>query len=570
MRSVIIVGILAFILVVAGGVGITWYAQSSAAIAAIEGFIAKAKKGGADISYQSIESSGFPTELNITIKNPRIKGDVAQSLKLLSALAPKTPINIPHIQQWDEDIALNGDILLNVNALSDHYMMRINGNIQVNHNVNGENISFINQSSGATYCSIHLKRGNLFSDLWDFSGIIRAPEAYLEDFRMFDCSHPAAALTSADGNTILFQNDPARFYISNHPKGRNLEFRIFMNFPNMEFTQQGSDVYGKLVNAIANDHYSHPTDLAKYGKQNLNLDFLYKGPKKILRPQNPNIEVNLSQFNIANDAYQSSLKFYFLNNTDKKSNNRNLVISTRAESNFTPIYDELIRDMISGSINELYTRPELRTPEMQQYINLYNQDEMYSIIAPAIPEFSSLQKAVFSLDAKYNGLPEFTSGELLVNDLQLTFEPYGIRAVGTGKQKLRAMPTGQVNISCNNCVNMIDDIIAYAARLQKTLTYFSPEIAPMLSVSPKLRDRLIRFLVDIAGPDKVNLTYDITADSQVGYTINGEPFDNIVEKYYQLVAPAMAQNKRNVTANTKRITPKPSRRIRNKHNVYRD
>jgi hypothetical protein len=314
--------------------------------------------------------------------------------------------------------------------------------------------------------------------------------------------------------------------------------RVYLNAADIEVTQAGDRAINSFITALNPKQFHIPRKISAYGKQKLDVDFFYSGPLSISTETNPRIELNLSKLNVANDAYSTQMQLYMHNdtiNTDRTSQ-----FSMRIESHFTKAYDVLLDDMLRSLISEIYINPDIRTPEMQDSINLYNQEQMYAIIKPSVPNFSSFDKAVQSLDVQYRGNPEMTLGEVTLSDLEFSSTLYGLRAVGLGKTIPLKPPTGNLNIVCSNCDQLINDAVGYLMRVSNTLAYFIPP-EDNFTVNPGVAEAVKAFLRELAGPDKTNLTYDIIADEKSGITINGKPINLITTKYYQYIAPALKQ-----------------------------
>lgn len=552
MRSAILWGFGVFLVVVAGAVSISWYAQASGSKAALEDFVAKLNSEERLISYESIETSGFPSQVVITIERPRFYGNVD---KFLNKLSPHLKdeaqkAQLSNLPQWHEDFYLDGYLIITVNALSDFYSISSIGNWQSTSKVNGKVFASIHEQASHSFCSLQLKRGSIFGNLWDFSSMVRDGEKFLNDFRLFDCAFPATSTLETNTRTPLSSTGPARFYISNAPSTDAHHIRVYLTAADIEVTPEGDKSINTFMSALSPGQYHIPRKISAYGKQKLDIDFAYDGPKSFDGASNPQMEINLSRFEVSNLAYNTLVHFFFSNGMVE--NLRNTQISFRAESNFTSAYDSLLQEMLRTGIDEIYTNPEIRTPEMEYFINTYNQDQMYAIISPSVPNFESLGKAVQSFDAEFKGDAAMQVGDFTLNNLELSFTPYGIRMVGTGHNDGKKPANGHININCANCNQLIDDMMLYYERLHKTLSYFSPDLAMNYRPGRNVAEGIKSFLYDISGADKVNLSFDVVLDATNGVTINGRGLNIMTNKYYQYIAPALKENARKATRGNKR------------------
>ena len=89
---------------------------------------------------------------------------------------------------------------------------------------------------------------------------------------------------------------------------------------------------------------------------------------------------------------------------------------------------------------------------------------------------------------------------------------------------------------------MIDDMVAYTARLQKTVSYFSPETANTMAVDPNLVVAIKKFLTVLAGSPKDNndlttLRYAIVTDKSTGISVNGRPIGGVMSMVNEYLGP---------------------------------
>lgn len=540
MRSAIMMGLAVFLVMMACAMSMLWYFQARGTRMAVEQYIAQVNEKQPLITYEKIETTGFPREVKVQIVNPRFKGRVDELLKPLAAQVknPAQAAQLSNLPEWTEDASLTGILTIGVNALSDQYSFSAIGNWQNTTTIGGKAFSTLHEQAGGIFCSLQMERGSLFSDLWNFHSLSRDSQKLLEDFRLFDCAFPASTMLEATSREKVAGVGAMRFYISSRPSAGRQNIRVYLSAPDAEITPRGDELFDNYARAFNPGQYQIPRRLSAYGKQRLDLDFTYNGPSQLAGAVNPELEVNLSNFSITNDAYNTQMHAYIKNGT--ASNLRNSQLSLRAESHFNAAYDTLLHEVLRTAINEVYTTPEARSPQMQPFINTYNQDQMYAILAPALPDFASLGKAVQSVDVHFKGTPDMKSGEVTLNNIEISFAPYGIHVVGTGKSMQGQPPGGQMQLTCTNCGQLIDDLLAYISRLYGVAIYFVPEMVAPYQPDPGLNNALKSFLGDLAGPDKTNLAYDIQMN-QGGVTINGKPISLVTTKYYQYLAPYMKQ-----------------------------
>ncbi len=542
MRSAILIGVAIFIAVLAGGYGLTWYGQAKATRQAIENAVANINKTQKLVSYDRLETSGFPRQVNVAIVHPRFSGRMDVLMKQISDAASQagTPMHtpLPTQKEWEETATLNGQIIFGVSALSDHYTMQVVGNWTSVAKVDGKTFTTNYNQSGGTFCSLQLQRNaSLLSSLWNYETLARDSAALTRDFRMFDCAFPSTTVTQ-DSKT-LGRSGPARFYISNAPLLDVQHMRVYLNATDIEATPDGDEAVTAFFRAI-DPSKAYPRNLSAYGKQAIDIDFSYNGPSSLAGVTNPNLEISLGKFDIGNAAYKTHVAFFVKNAFDGTKNHSKLTF--RGDSSFTPQYDTLVRDLIRSVIEEAYTSADPRFMEFQATMHQYTPEQMYAIIAPTIPTFSALGNVVQSLDLDFTGDQQLTNAEATLNDLELSVTPYGIKGNGIAKRENGGQPSGQMGITCTNCAQMIDDVFNYAYRLDTALMYFNPQQAAAMAPNPQLAEGIKNFLLQLSGQDKVNWAYDIVSDPKTGITVNGKSLSIVLQLYGEFIVPALKQN----------------------------
>ena len=507
MVKVLLISLSVFIAVVTGGYCIAWYSEASQLKNGIEETITKINAEQKYITYAAIETSGFPSDLYVSIIKPHFTGRIDQLFKALAAKShTPQPANITSMPEWNEDIQLDGRITIGINALSDHYTLRLSGNWQRNTTINNQKISVTSQSSGDTLCILQMTRsGNIFNNLWDYHALIRDNgKDFLKDLRLFDCSGQPNIIADTTSHEQMMSNGPWRFYVTGEPKGAEQQFRFYMKITDIEVTPQG-DAMMALQRTTFSPNFSYPVKYSLFGKQNMEIDFSYAGPAD-WKPddKNPPIDIALSKFDLNNQLYTSTATF-FLNN-GMNDTNRTARLAFKGEDNVSEAYDAFLQEMVHNIIAQVYadkTQPQFAWA--QPYLQKYTAEEMYGILGLSIPKLHPLGKMVQSLDVSYLGAPDFSTGDVTLSDLEISTSPYGIKGNGGVKRVAgQPLPAGHATLTCSNCTRLVDDVIDYASRLQKTVSYFqTPEqLAASTPINSRLAEGIKGFLKALAAPVK--------------------------------------------------------------------
>src|SRR5262249_37397929 len=151
MRKIMLVSLVVFCVVVAGSVGITWFLQAATARKNIESAVGAINEKQTYITYDAIETSGFPSSVTVTIVKPRFSGRMDQLISELRKDEHATPM-----PEWHEDIALDGTIVLGINAMSDHYTLAVRGNWTQHGKIGERAIDTASSSPGDLTCMLEL------------------------------------------------------------------------------------------------------------------------------------------------------------------------------------------------------------------------------------------------------------------------------------------------------------------------------------------------------------------------------------------------------------------------------
>ncbi len=561
MRKIIFIAFTVLIVVVIGGFSVSWFLQASEIKRNVEAAIARVNATQQYITYQSIETSGFPSDVSVSIVNPRFAGRIDTLLKEMGQAKPGAVLTdaekqelerFSQLPEWSEDITLNGAITLSVNALSDAYTLSLQGDWTGNGKIGTQAIAMESLGDN-TSCRLEMARGTLFTTLWDFDALTRDPARLAPDFRLLDCVAPTATITDRNTKEALVKSGGARVYITSAPEGDQRQVRFHLKVTDSEVTAAGDPLYETYFNIVrVFDPFFYYPKLSSMGKQNIEVDFSYNGPADMKKDfQSANFDVRLDKFIMNNNLSNSSGTLVFIKTPDAAGNQSGKA-GYRFESVIGAQYDAYLRDYARFMVNQAYANGSVNVPgpllaEFQPTMEKYTADEMYAIIYPAIPNFQYLGKIVQGIDIGYQLDKTLASGDVTLTSLDFSATPYGVTGQGTLKQTQgQLFPTSNIRFSCRNCLVMVDDIFAYAARLKAVLAYFKPEEAAEMLLPPELVQGTKDFLDRLSEKNPADLTtlnYTVVSDPAAGVSINGKNIMEVMGLYGELIAPWVAQPK---------------------------
>ena len=158
----------------------------------------------------------------------------------------------------------------------------------------------------------------------------------------------------------------------------------------------------------------------------------------------------------------------------------------------------------------------------------YEEDGVYSIVVPAIPHLHPLGTMVQAFDGSFQGKDNLSSGDITLNNLELSATPYGITGKGAAKI-VQPLPSFNVILTCRNCAQLVDDLAAYGIRLQKALVNFDPDTVARLTYEPKQVEGFKSFLKGLVattdGQNAPDYSYAIIGDGTPNVTVNGKSLE---------------------------------------------
>jgi hypothetical protein len=540
MRTMILLSLSVFTVIVFGSYSVAWYMQSRALESSVTDGIASLNAKHPYITYDSIKTSGYPSDITVTIINPRFSGRVDDFLKQLDASA-----GMQKIPAWEEDITLNGKMEFSVNVFANKFNLYISGNPYNTSKIGGKTHSVATKTESATQCTLQFdNRFGIFGTLWDFQSLVlREPKDFVQDLALFDCTTPAYSVTDRNTNDVLMTGGVSRIFITNtEGEGNDRSIRTFLQSKDQEVTEKGDVLMKSYMLAFSAD-YPFPPSSSLYGKRNIELDFSYSGP--IPYPQALNatpLDIKLSKLNLSNRVYNTDASFHFSNG--KAGNDRVTRLIFNAKSTFSEQYNQLLEGMVRGFVLQLYSPFVPQPADIQPLIRKYSADDLYRIIYPAIPHMHSLGNLSQSLDFSYQGNDDLSVGKVTFSNLDLSSAPYGI----TGKGDIQfaqnqPFPVANVGLSCSNCLRLVDDVADYSQRLQRVVATLSDNNARFTAIEEPLAEGLKAFLSGLAEPSQQPnvFNYNIVSDGTSNLSISGKSLAEVMALYGQTLSTVPAQ-----------------------------
>jgi hypothetical protein len=542
MRNAFIIALIIFVLVAGAAYSISWFSQASAAHTAIEKAIESINQRHPKITYEGITTAGFPTELRVSIVKPQYNGVVPADL--MAEISGQRGKNM----EWKNSIALDGAITFTINAYSNQYKMLVDGEWRMTSTLNGATINGISKSKGPSICTLDLVSNQGFtSNLWNFSAIVQSPKELAQNLQKFDCYFQGGELLDPANNKRQASYGLTRFYLNNTPSGNSTSARAYIKLTDSEVTPYYDKKMAELWRALYGDMMTAPFLGAVQGKQNAEFDISYSGPIDWSQPgaNTMPLDIQIGKFNVSNAIYQSDFTFRLTNAL--KEAQRSARLMYKAEMQAKPAYNELNKAILQSFIHSVYT--DEKATDLKAAFANYTPEQAYQILLPALPDIASLGKITSALDISYNGADGWKKGDIDLSTFELSTTPYGLLAKGKGKlAETSPIPSVGISLACNNCMQMVDDIVGYVERIRRTVSAFSPEQAMAMSISPEQVFGFKNFLKALgqaaASKDgKRYLSYSIATNGVDG-TVNGKSMQEVMMLFMHYMDPAGKQKPR--------------------------
>lgn len=542
MRNPFVI-LLLLILTVSGVSGVIWYMQAERFKEHLEKSIANINTGPVQITYDVLETSGFPLEVAVSLVNPKIK-------MRLDPLIEKTrqPAETQQpMQPWEENWALEGKIQLGVSALGDSYTLKSDGILRGTGNIDGQAITTSSQNDdhSADVCTLRVDRGLVLRKLWGFESLTDNIRESLKNFRSLDCVFGKGSTVNSQTSVPLITGNESRFYITHMPQGSQRNIRFNLKY-NVEFSQEADRIFAIYYHALA--PYYLPPKLSLSGAQDVDMDFSFDAPAdwdgKNLKAAP--LDIRFVTNAASTQAGSASLAFQLANADGPAGYTSKL--NSKMEFVPTEITNTQVQDGVRDGIQQIYYSPDMAAMRATMpAFSKYAPETLFAIIRPAIPNIYSLGKEIFAIDGTYQGNREFTAGDATLNAFELSTVLYGITGKGTAKLNPQTpFPAANLSFTCKNCLRMIDDMADYTARLQKVMLELDPANASALPVTPAMLGGIKSFLQALATAETAapnDFIYVIVSDGMMGITINGKPMDQVMALSDQYITPTLPKPK---------------------------
>lgn len=549
MRKSLLAAVLLIPVIAVAAYSAAWYIHANQAKGFIEESVAKLNQTQQMVAYERIETGGFPGKIEVRVIKPSFSGDMSvllgdfiRSLRADSAAAPDAPLPV-----WTEKLALDGTITGSADILSGQYTLTQQGAFTSDSSVNGQAIALVTTGEGAMRCAAQIDRGGLLANILSFGKL--DSDKFTEQFRSLECTSPARRITDKATGAPVADLGLWRLLVATAPQpGGQRSVNVHLS--------QGDTVTTERFDTLLEAYYAILTPpgqpfpasmrMSMLGKQNLAFKLDYLGPESFEQANvNQAFTINMPQLAFSNALYSLNAQFHVNNQLADGTPSGKFML--KADTGFGKHYDDWMKISVRETVRDI--AGAARTDgTMPPQLQAYSDDELYAIVLPAVPQLEALGKVIQSVDLTYKAKEDFSTGEANLADFEFSAGPYGVKARGAMKKEPQGMfPSGSLNVTCMQCLPMIDVLTAYLKRVQSVMAYFDPASAAGYTIDEPFVAALKNFLLALADPHPTSaaepetLLFTITSDGAAQFAVGGKPMDQVMTLFAEHMAPVMPQ-----------------------------
>lgn len=547
MKSIAGYALAGFILIASGGFVASWYAQAHFMEEHTAQMLAKINENAhVSLTYSSIETKGFPTNVVVRVNNPQISAAIAPLVKPLAQLIPPSPDGsneallknaILTMPDWSEFAAIDGYVELGVNIWSNAYTLRLHGPTVQTGVLNGVNYKVLGTPQGDSNCTLKTKNENLItSELWNTEKISELQDNLATHFESFSCNFSGSESVFSDSKELAYRTGPISWNVLLDKSEQHTAFSFDLNVKDLLFTEAYDKLFDTYVTTlIPNIWKTAPSNLALYKEQNIDIAISADLPNEMAALMNgAPLSIDIRHLDFNNAVYQSNTNM----KANLTSNAGNYNGSFLLNSNFKAdkAYERILAETVSFALEDMQNQPNADDSHIfGEELPRYSAEEWYVKIAPIIPRIHTLgqMKLLTDIDVTLNQATG--DGQINVTAVELAAESYGIK--GNGKSNFATetgIPTANFEISCTECLVLLDTASGYIERVHSALVNISPALEKELNYNPEEFEYAKQLLQKLASQNGASTEQQFEfsiKSTATGANVNGADIAEILQLY---------------------------------------
>ncbi|MBV8938281.1 MAG: DUF2125 domain-containing protein, partial [Alphaproteobacteria bacterium] len=518
-----------------GAYSLAWYVQAVRARQAAEAFFAGANARGYAVSYQAIETSGFPFTVTIRIKQPHYKLRMDTLLKDLYARTGKTPADSPKtplsadigaLPEWTEEGGVDA-LVYGVDLGSDRLFLRSEGNASGTSTIRGDTRMITAEMQSPTQCTVQMNHSEWRHGLWATGAAFASPQDFVRSFRALRCEAGSRTLKDAASGELLDSSDPATLALTSIPSGALRTTRFELHAPKSSFTP-GFDAYAARYTALfpraasgrGNYHFS------AYGERSIDLALSLAHPAEAsqwtrLSP----LTFTVERFTFKNALYAQTLDMLV---DYRPQEHGHVAVKMNAEATFSPGFDAIFSEEFLSNLTAAKDARNPKAAALQQALASYSDEQLKEMLKPALFNLHEFSPVALHVDAAGDQAAN-AKPAIEVSRLDIFTAPYGLSMKGA----YHGGGGSRFTLSCRNLLPLVEDMFNYAVRLRSVALKLSPQTAAALPPpTPALLQGIEAFLTAIADRQKDTsgdelMVFAYQADAGGLPSVNGKTMEQL-------------------------------------------
>jgi len=464
------------------------------------------ESGLGSVQYESVEVSGFPTRVDVTLKNTKTELNSGEIFKgLVAELERKSKKRKPKKLfkddiDWKDTFVREGSVTISGGILSNEYNIKTDGVMRYKGAVNGEQFDVSMKGSGTDVKVVFTKSPLLIDrDNQDKKG-----EEYLKEMlsniKLFQLTQGKNEIYDDNTNNLLQSSEGTHlFYRMNKDASGKGEVELKFQGKDSQITPEYEQMLSKIHNLMISEELSNnyaSNDLSRRGKVNLDAHIIYQGglSEEILKKKEGSFTLKIPKLIYYDDLSKNQV-------TDAEFS----IVSAKRKMDFLKVkydsrtkldekwYDYFIQDMddlkqellSADDPSEALEKFEDMPRNVQRKLRRKSADELVATIVKFIdnleiimPKFHDWGTIDQNVDIVYD-----VNGEkkLEINKIDFTTTVNGVKRgiqIKGDVISYRPAPNATMSISLLNYSSLIDDIMAYINNVRPVYEEISGEQIP--------------------------------------------------------------------------------------------
>lgn len=492
------------------------------------------------IRYESVETSGFPLAIGLTVHKPVMAIPASEVLKHL----PKE-FKLGAVKEgftWTEELSFGDHMVLSADVIGSKHTVSFYGDTSSRAIVNGQaREATTSSASSPQVCNLSTKPNGFLKLLPDYT----TAEEAIDAFKGIDCASGSTTSKDAKGD-VLGTSDGLRIAITHVLEGSNRSIGF-----KLDSKSQVSKAMDILINnylaiiteATGTPVPSLPYSLSEAGKVGINIDLGFHGPatKEGFKDPNLAMKIDINAFDITSDLYNSVVSMHMA--TAPNGSEREGSIAIKTKGNTTERYDQLYALQLEKLLTDLANTEGKTGSELSIAQDVAKLGSPKALVAALLPKIHDFGDMVLDIDINGqapNNPAHLIQAKVNLNAFDILTSLYGLKIKGKYVGAQNKVPSGNADFTCVNCDSMITDMGNYAIRVANYINSVAPQSQiPVLSI--QLVDGVKQFLHSVAlnGTDAnakdLNIALVMTEAGE--FNVSGKSIMDIMQSYMINVAP---------------------------------